>query len=95
MALRVLFEDPVAGDVQLALPDRLRLWINKSTLASRGFTKVPQILSSAPVLVTAPSEIPGPPSLPPLPSGNTCLPVEGGDCENRSGGAFPGEGVER
>ena len=95
MVLRRLFEDPAAGDVQLALPDRLRLWINKSTVASRGFTKVPQILSSAPVLVTAPSEAAGPSSLPPLPSGNTCLPVEDGNCENRSGGAFPVEGVER
>ncbi|MBR5998495.1 MAG: hypothetical protein IK027_05250 [Deltaproteobacteria bacterium] len=93
--LRGLFEAPASGDVKLALSDRLRLWINKSTLASRGFTKVPQILSSAPILVTAPSEVAGPPSFPPVPSGNTCLPVEDGDCEDRSGGAFPAEGAER
>ena len=93
--LRGLFEDPTPGDMKLAPPDRLRLWINKSTLASRGFTKVPQILSSAPILVTAPSETAGHPSFPPVSSGNTCLPVEGGDCENRSRDAFPVEGVER
>ena len=93
--LRGLFEEPAPGDVKLEPLDRLRLWINKSTLASRGFTKVPQILSSAPILVAASPERTGPPSFPPVSSGNTCLPVEGGDCENRSGDAFPMEGVER
>ena len=93
--LRGLFEEPAPGDVKLEPLDRLRLWINKSTLASRGFSKVPQILSSAPILVTTPSEAAGSPSFPPVSPGNTCLPVEGGDCENRSRDAFPMEGVER
>jgi len=94
--LRGLFEDLTPGDLKLAPQDRLRLWINKSTLASRGFTKVPQILSSSPILVAPPSETAGHPPFPPVSSGsNTCLPVEGGDCENRSGDTFPMEGVER